>query len=318
VPRVLTINAINATGLLSLGLGVCQDSLAASLGEGPSAALAAYLARLAPGTETRLVRAATQGNLTQLVRLLPSLFPSAGLLPSHTEALAGLVAPFTAGELLTLMDAFRTANLTEKDLKVIEEVAKTGKDDLANAERVLMKINFDNLPEITRLLDLLGIQLTDLITNPGIFFEFFGDEEKSAILVELQGLLPKFRPADIEVFLQLQDKLNEAQLKYGDPEATPLMEKLFNVPMDILLSLSSKVKLDESANAGFDAFKLLQANVDFKLVSSAGSALLDPAALDRLVKGCTAQRLDVEFLDEQRVGHHLTITSSSFSRCCLL
>ena len=104
----------------------------------------------------------------------------------------------------SLVKAAQEANITLKDLTVLGEVAKTGADSLEDAQKVLNKINFENMPEISRLLDLLGIQLTDLITNPGIFFEFFGDEEKSAILVELPSLLPKFKPEDIEVFLNLQ------------------------------------------------------------------------------------------------------------------
>ena len=50
----------------------------------------------------------------------------------------------------------------------------------------MFDINIDGTP-----IDLLEIQLTDLITNPAIFFEFLGDPVKSAVLVELQELLPK-------------------------------------------------------------------------------------------------------------------------------
>ena len=320
--RVLTINKIQAPGLISLGLGLCRDSLGDLLGEQEAQGLDSYLQRLGDGVETRLIRSGLAGDLVSLVALLPSLFPKAGLKTVHTSSLAKLVGPFSVGELVTLLGAARQANLTDKDLKVLEEVAKTSVEDLANVERVLMKINFENLPEISRLLDLLGIQLTDLITNPGIFFEFFGDEEKSAILVELQTLLPKFRPADIEVFLNLQTKLDEAQLKYGDPEDDPVMQKLFKIPIDTLLSAMPKLKLDASANAGFDAFKLLMEDEDFKTVSAAGSALLDEKVLKELVERCTAQQFDVEYRDEERVGHLadilvILLTSWSLPRTCV-
>ena len=90
-----------------------------------------------------------------------------------------------------MLGAARKANFTDKDMAVLEEVSKTAVDDLKDVEKVMMKINLTNMPEIVNKLELLGIQLTDLITNPGIFFEFLGDEEKSKILVDLQSLLPR-------------------------------------------------------------------------------------------------------------------------------
>ena len=107
-------------------------------------------------------------------------------------SLSSLVAPFTTSELTNLLAAARKANLTDKDLAVLEEVSKTSVEDLKEVEKVLMKINVTNLPAIVEKLDMLGIQLTDFITNPGIFFEFLGDPVKSAILVDLQTLLPMY------------------------------------------------------------------------------------------------------------------------------
>ena len=115
-----------------------------------------------------------------------------GLTEEHVSSLSSLVAPFTTSELTNLLGAARKANLTDKDMAVLEEVSKTSVEDLRNVEKVLMKINVTNMPAIVDKLDLLGIQLTDLITNPGIFFEFLGDPEKSQILVDLQTLLPRY------------------------------------------------------------------------------------------------------------------------------
>ena len=190
--RILTINDLQEEGLISLGLAVCKDSLEQLLGLDEVDALVEYLAKIGPQTEQALVGAGVDRNISSMVNLLPSLFPGADIKQEDVKQMESLV------------EAAQEANITLKDLTVLGEVAKTGADSLEDAQKVLNKINFENMPEISRLLDLLGIQLTDLITNPGIFFEFFGDEEKSAILVELQALLPKFRPADIEVFLNLQ------------------------------------------------------------------------------------------------------------------
>ena len=57
-----------------------------------------------------------------------------------------MVAPFETSELMTLLAAFRKANFTDKDLAVMEEVAKTGVDDFKNVEKVLKKIKVENLP----------------------------------------------------------------------------------------------------------------------------------------------------------------------------
>ena len=99
-----------------------------------------------------------------------------------------------------------------------------------------MKIDMNNLPAIVSKLDEIGIELTDLITNPGIFFDFLDDPVKLGVLTDLQELLPKFKPADIEAFLQLQEVVEAAQQRYGDPGQPSIMSKLFEIPMDLLLS----------------------------------------------------------------------------------
>ena len=107
---------------------------------------------------------------------------------------------------------------------------------MGNAEKVLMKIDMNNLPAIVSKLDKIGIELTDFITNPGIFFNFLDDAVKLGVLTDLQELLPKFKPADIEAFLQLQEVVEAAQQRYEDPGQPSIMSKLFEIPMDLLLS----------------------------------------------------------------------------------
>ena len=114
-----------------------------------------------------------------------------GLSDTQISALTSLIEPLSTDELSNLLEAVNSVNLTNKDFAVLQEVAKTSGEDLKAAEKVLKKINVTNLPLIMEKLGVLEIQLTDFITNPGIFFEFLGDPEKSAILVELQTLLPR-------------------------------------------------------------------------------------------------------------------------------
>eukprot|EP00092_Neocalanus_flemingeri_P003197 GFUD01003416.1.p1 GENE.GFUD01003416.1~~GFUD01003416.1.p1 ORF type:complete len:1055 (+),score=218.84 GFUD01003416.1:46-3210(+) len=292
------VNGIKRNGVVSLGVSVCNSTLSDLLGEEQVSGLKAWLSGLGEGVEGDLVNSFMSGNLTNTIQLLPEIFVDAGLTEEHVSALSSLVAPFTTSELTNLLAAARKANLTDKDMAVLEEVSKTSVEDLKDVEKVLMKINVTNLPAIVEKLDLLEIQLTDLITNPGIFFEFLGDPVKSAILVDLQTLLPRFKPSDIETFLKLQQNLDDAQLKYGDPDAPPLMSKLFSIPMDVLLSAMPKLKLDDSAKAAFDTFKLLMEDEDFELLSALASTLLETEAQEKLIQGCTSQQLDISCRDQ--------------------
>ena len=292
----------SATGdLLSLSVEVCRPALRSALGEQKQDQLSAWLATLQSGTEKGLVSGVFSGNISLALGQLPNLFPSAGLNDQHVSSLQKLVAPFEISELMTLLTAFRNANFTENDLKVLEEISKTSVDDLKAAEKVLMKIDVNNLPAIVAKLDQLEIKLTDFITNPGIFFDFLGDEEKSAILVDLQGLLPQFKPSDIETFLVLQENVDKAQEKYGDPNEPSVMSKLFKIPMDVLLSALPKIKLDDSAAAAFDTFKLLMEDQDFEFLSSLLSELLEPRIQKQIIDDCTKQDFTISCRDTENV-----------------
>ena len=112
----------------------------------------------------------------------------------------------------------------------------------------------------------------------------------------------RFKPSDIETFLKLQQNLDEAQTKYGDPDAPPLMSKLFSIPMDVLLAAMPKLKLDASANAAFDTFKLLMEDDAFELLSALASTLLESEKQEELIQGCTSQQLNISCRDEINVS----------------
>lgn len=300
VSSYCSINSVTGD-LLSLSVEVCRPALRSALGEQKQDQLSAWLATLQSGTEKGLVSGVFSGNISLALGQLPNLFPSAGLNDQHVSSLQKLVAPFEISELMTLLTAFRNVNFTDNDLKVLEEISKTSVDDLKAAEKVLMKIDVNNLPAIVAKLDQLEIKLTDFITNPGIFFDFLGDEEKSAILVDLQGLLPQFKPSDIETFLVLQENVDKAQDKYGDPNEPSVMSKLFKIPMDVLLSALPKIKLDDSAAAAFDTFKLLMEDEDFEFLSSLLSELLDPRIHKQIIDDCTKQDFTISCRDNENV-----------------
>ena len=303
VSSYCSVNSVReAAGLLSLAVGVCRSALRSAVGQQEEEQLSAWLAGLQPGTETGLIAGVTSGNISSALSHLPQLFPSAGLDDEHVSSLQALVAPFEISELVTLLTAFRNANFTDADLAVLEEISMTAVDDLKAAEKVLMKIKVENLPAIVAKLDELEIELTDFITNPGIFFDFLGDEVKSAILVDLQTLLPKFKPSDIETFLVLQENVEAAQQKYGDPDEPSVMSKLFKIPMDVLLSALPKIKLDDSAAAAFDTFKLLMEDDDFEFLSSVMSGLLETRLQKQVIEDCTKQDFTIVCRDTENVS----------------
>ena len=205
-------------------------------------------------------------------------------------------------ELMTLLTAFRNAGFTDSDLAVLEAVSQNATEYLADAEQVLMKIDVNNLPAIVGKLDELEIELTDFITNPGLFFDFLDDPVKLNILTELQELLPKFKPSDIETFLQLQESVQRSQDEFGDPDAPDVMSKLFKIPMDVLLSALPKIKLDDSAGAAFDTFKLLMEDDSFEFLSATLSSLLDREKQLQLLEGCLAQDIRISCNDTENVS----------------
>ena len=209
---------------------------------------------------------------------------------------------------MTLLTAFRNAGFTDSDLAVLEAVSQNATEYLADAEQVLMKIDVNNLPAIVGKLDELEIELTDFITNPGLFFDFLDDPVKLNILTELQELLPKFKPSDIETFLQLQESVQRSQDEFGDPDAPDVMSKLFKIPMDVLLSALPKIKLDDSAGAAFDTFKLLMEDDSFEFLSATLSSLLDREKQLQLLEGCLAQDIRVSCNDTEnvsRINNHM-------------
>ena len=90
------------------------------------------------------------------------------------------------------------------------------------------------------------------------------------------------------------------------------MSKLFSIPLDLMLSAVTKLKLDESAKAAFDTFKLLMEDDDFEKLSGVVSAVLDPETQEKILQGCTSQQLDISCRDMINVSYAmLTVIEES-------
>lgn len=158
---------------------------------------------------------------------------------SSSEALSKNKPQVSLIDLLNVFFEIRNANLTDRDVEVLKEVVTRNQDELIRGGQLIEKIQIENLPEISSRLEELGIELTDLITNPNIFFEFLDDPVKSLILLELNEILPTFTPAEVETFLLLQQAFEKAEKKIGDPEESDnqVLSKMLNLLMSSLPTL---------------------------------------------------------------------------------
>ena len=161
--------------------------------------------------------------------------------PSSSELPSPDLPQVSVIDLLNVFFEIRNANLTDRDVEVLKEVTKSNRDELTRGGQLIEKIQIDNLPEISSRLEELGIELTDLITNPNIFFEFLDNPVKSLILLELNEILPTFTPAEVETFLLLQQAFEKAEKKIEETEKsdTPVLSKMLNLLMSALPTLSA-------------------------------------------------------------------------------
>ena len=95
--------------------------------------------------------------------------------------------------------------------------------------------------------------------------------------------------------------MEAAQQRFGDPGQPSVMSKLFEIPMDVLLSALPKLKLDDSAAAAFDTFKLLMEDDNFAFLASQVNSLLDTGFQQKLLEDCTEQSITIDCKDKENV-----------------
>ena len=134
VSDICSVNGHQKKGLISLGLAVCKESIESEAG----LKLQGWLNTLEPGVEDDLVGLFLQGDLEKTIHFLPQMFPGAGLNASHVESMQHLVRPFSGSELIGLAGAFRVANLTEKDLAVLNAVMGEASQSLSDVNRFIL------------------------------------------------------------------------------------------------------------------------------------------------------------------------------------
>jgi len=118
------------------------------------------------------------------------------------------------------------------------------------------------------------------ISDPGALFAFWGRDE----LTTLFELLPEFEAEDVEAMIVFGQTAGEAQEQFGDPNSKPLFEKLFAMPLDVLLGSLSKLKFNEESKIGLDGLQLIMEDPVFLEIQEAGHKLMsNPEELAKCV-----------------------------------
>ncbi len=112
--------------------------------------------------------------------------------------------------------------------ETVQEIAPA---HIEGAAQTFGKIEQDNMPEIDRLLGKLNVTLATFIMDPGILFQFFGNPEQAAIMMEVQKLLPIFTPEDIESILNVKMAFDKI------PNADQIFGKVLALPGDVLIKV---------------------------------------------------------------------------------
>jgi len=251
--------------ILTMGVSVCEKALLTELDNNHVEKLLDFVSEISPEQEDTVIEAVMSGNLTNVMGILPSIFPNAGLSEEDVLNLKTLISPFTLTELGALMSAA---------------------DDLENMDEVLAKINVDNIPGINEALNELGIDFGQFLGDPAILFKFLGDEDKKATLIKLQTLLPRFTADDIETFLVFKEKLDAVEVLPGDKA---ILEKMFTIPMDQLFGT-------------FEVVKELMGDEQFHLLTEvAGNlTLTSPEGQQKLIASCTQESIQISCVDKSK------------------
>ena len=89
------------------------------------------------------------------------------------------------------------------------------------------------------------------------------------------------------------------------------MSKLFAIPMDVIMSAASKIKLDKTAKPAVDAVKAIMNTEEFKFLAVLALELLDPEKQEDLIQGCTSQQFNINCRDEINVSNHQCVDIQS-------
>ena len=71
----------------------------------------------------------------------------------------------------------------------------------------------------------LGISLTDILLDPGIFIELYSDPEKAKILSKVQDILPEFSARELNDLLSVKLEIDDRV-----PNADKIMKIMFSLP----------------------------------------------------------------------------------------
>ena len=205
----------------------------------------------------------------------------------------------------SLSDLFSHEEIIQNVGKLFEAIGSIDKEYLDIAAKTFGKINPQNVPEIERLLGTLNLKLTNFISDPSIFIQFFGDPAKASILLEVQKLLPQFEPADINAILTIKIQFDKAM---PDGLGEKILGRILELPMGVLFKVFSlNLTPDEMGAVQRTLRKLLASDSTQKLIEiSANDLRLFSAEGRALFLGnCTHEHLEIDCVDDTTGKHSL-------------
>ena len=105
---------------------------------------------------------------------------------------------------------------------------------LQGSAEALGKFTPEIMSSLQGYLSQLGISLTDILLDPGIFIELYSDPEKAKILSKVQDILPEFSARELNDLLSVKLEIDDRV-----PNADKIMKIMFSLPF----SATGKVRI---------------------------------------------------------------------------
>ena len=96
---------------------------------------------------------------------------------------------------------------------------------LQGSAEALGKFTPEIMSSLQGYLSQLGISLTDILLDPGIFIELYSDPEKAKILSKVQDILPEFSARELNDLLSVKLEIDDRV-----PNADKIMKIMFSLP----------------------------------------------------------------------------------------
>ena len=228
IAHLCELNDQEFDNVVELGTFVCKNALTPQQRNLINEAFS----DMTPEQEDRLVTALISNNLDALLEIVPETLgvevPTEGI-----KVVKRLTEALTTEELNAIMEIMQDPKVAENLLPMMEAMGKIKQKDLDILGEAFSTVDKENIPKIDALLTRLNVSFTSFLTDPSLFAEFLRDPQLTAVLLEVQGLLPNFEPTVLNSILELKEVFDST------PGAGVVLEKVFELPLGVMLKMMS-------------------------------------------------------------------------------